>query len=240
MEGTEAPGGAAPGDATAVAATPVHATPVHATLGGRKGRPWLKPQVIVLWITAAIAGVIAGSLLIRAGAPPELHGTLFQPPVESKDFTLEATTGGQASLSDWRGKYVLLYFGYTFCPDVCPTTLSDLKAMRAALGAEQADAVQVVMVTVDPQRDTVEHLADYVTYFDPTYVGLTGTPEEIQQVASDYGIFFEAQPGTAESGYLVDHTSVVSVIDPEGKLRMIFPYGTTGAEMVADLEYLMR
>jgi protein SCO1 len=206
----------------------------------RTGRPAIKPHIIVLWVTAVIAGVIAGTLIVRATRPPELHGTLFQPPIDTPDFTLNATTGGPLSLSDLRGKYVLLYFGYTFCPDVCPTTLNELAVMMDTLDPDKAKDVQVVMVTVDPERDTVEHLAEYLKYFDPSFVGLTGTLDEIQTVASEHGVFFEKRTGTEDSGYLVDHTSYVNVIDPDGKLRMIFPYGTTGADMAADLKYVMR
>lgn len=206
----------------------------------RAGRLTLKPHIIVLWITAVIAAIIAATLVVRATRPPEMHGTLFQPPFEAADFTLESSSGAPLSLSDLRGKFVALYFGYTYCPDVCPTTLNDLAVMLDTLGSRKAENVQVVMISVDPQRDTAEHLADYLQYFDPSFVGLTGTLDEIQSVASQYGVFFEAHPGTVESGYLVDHTAIVTVIDSEGKVRLIFPYGTAGADMAADLAYLMR
>lgn len=205
---------------------------------------------------AAKPALMTGSRLILAGAAllliaglalagwwyrvPELHGVLLQSPRQADDFTLTASTGEPLALSDLRGKFVLIYFGYTFCPDVCPTTMNDLKQMAAALGEKKMENVQVILLTVDPQRDTPEQLKLYTTSFHPDFIGLTGDLAEIQRIASQFGVFFEAQPGTPQTGYLVDHTSAVTVIDPEGYVRMIFPYGTTGEEMAADMSYLMR
>lgn len=193
-----------------------------------------------IWVGAALLLV---ALLVLAGwwyRVPELHGVLLQSPRQADDFTLTASTGDPLALSDLRGQFVLLYFGYTFCPDVCPTTMNDLKQMAAALGEKRMENVQVILVTVDPQRDTPEQLQLYTSAFHPDFLGMTGDLEAIQRVASQFGVFFEAQPGTPDTGYLVDHTSAVTVIDPEGYVRMIFPYGTTGEEMAADMSYLMR
>lgn len=194
-----------------------------------------------LWVAGA--ALFALILLVLGGwwtRAPELHGVLLQSPRQADDFTLIASTGEPLQFSDLRGQYVLLYFGYTFCPDVCPTTLNDLKQMAAALGERKMEDVQVVFVSVDPQRDTPERLALYTASFNPDFIGMTGELEDIQRVASQFGIFFEAQPGTVDTGYLVDHTSSITVIDPEGYVRMIFPYGATGEEMAADMSYLMR
>jgi protein SCO1 len=144
------------------------------------------------------------------------------------------------SLSDFRGQYVLLYFGYTYCPDVCPLTLNDLADMGRELGERRMEAVQVILVSVDPERDTPEHLASYLPHFHPDFLGMTGTVQEIQPVASQFGIYFESHGGAGESGYLVDHTSSVTLIDPQGRVRMVFPYGVSGSEMAQDLQYLMR
>jgi len=179
-------------------------------------------------------------MLVWRFRPPEFHGVLIQSPDEAADFTLMTSTGEPMSLSDFRGKMVMLYFGYTFCPDVCPTTLNDLSNMMEALGPKKAKDVQVIMVTVDPERDTVEQLSSYLAYFDPTFLGMTGSVEDIQDIASHYGIFFERQEGDTQAGYLVDHTAVVTLVDEKGHVRMIFPYGTTGEDMAADLTYMMR
>jgi protein SCO1/2 len=194
-----------------------------------------------MWIAAA--ALIALVLFVAGGwwlRVPELHGVLLQSPRQADDFTLNASTGEALALSDLRGKFVLIYFGYTSCPDVCPTTLNDLKQMAATLGEQKMKDVQVVLISVDPQRDTPERLALYLNSFRPDFLGMTGNVEETQRIASQFGIYFEAQPGTPESGYLVDHTSVVTVIDPDGYVRMIFAYGTTGKDMAADMAYLMR
>lgn len=182
-----------------------------------------------------IAGVLGWWFL-----PPQLHGIQLTSPRVAEDFTLPTSTGESMSLTDFRGKYVVLFFGYTFCPDVCPTTLSDIQQMLKEVGASRADDIQVLMVSVDPERDTPEQLATYLQYFDPTFIGMTGTVEEIQPVASQFGIFFERQPGSENTGYLVDHTSAVTVIDPEGYVRMIFTYGVSGEDMASDISYLMR
>lgn len=194
----------------------------------------------LLWAGIFLLILVVGGFAVWWYYPPQLHGIQLQSPRVADDFTLPASTGETMSLSDLRGKYVVLFFGYTFCPDVCPTTLNDIQQMLKTLGADRADDMQVVMVSVDPERDTPEQLAEYLGYFDPTFIGMTGTVEEIQPVASQFGIFFERAEGSENTNYLVDHTSAVTVIDPEGYVRMIFTYGITGADMAADIAYLMR
>jgi protein SCO1/2 len=194
----------------------------------------------LLWATIFLLILIVGGFAVWWYYPPQLHGIQLQSPRVADDFTLPTSTGETMSLSDFRGKYVVLFFGYTYCPDVCPTTLNDIQQMLKALGTDRADDVQVVMVSVDPERDTPEQLAEYLGYFDSTFIGMTGTVEEIQPVASQFGIFFERAVGSDNTNYLVDHTAAVTLIDPEGHVRMIFTYGVTGADMASDIAYLMR
>lgn len=170
--------------------------------------------------------------------PAQLHGAELQPGAVVADFELLGSGGAPVRLSDFRGKWTALYFGYTFCPDVCPTTLSDLAVMMRALGNLRED-VQVVMVTVDPERDTPERLAAYLRYFDPSFLGLSGAPEAIAAAATQFGVFYEREPRSGDD-YLVHHTSTVIVIDPEGRMRVVYPYGVSGADMATDLRYLMR
>jgi len=172
--------------------------------------------------------------------PPELHGVVLQSPQQASDFTLTASTGERMSLSDLRGKYVVLYFGYTYCPDVCPTTLADLHKMAEALGDKKMEDVQVVMVSVDPDRDTPERMAQYLAFFDPRFLGMTGTVEEVDAAGTQFGVYFERHEGTDATGYLVDHTSTVTLIDRDGYVRMMFPYGTAGEDMASDIDYMMR
>ncbi len=195
-----------------------------------------------IWIFAI--GLVIGLALIALIALPRLqpytfHGTVLQSAQPAPDFELTASHGQKVSLEDFDGKLVLLYFGYTFCPDVCPATLSELRGAVDILGS-QADDVQVIMISVDPERDTPEMLAEYVTHFDPSFLGVTGTPEEIAQIATLYGIFYEAHEGTAATGYLVDHTATVMVIDQDGHLKLVFPFGTPAEDIAEDLEHLLN
>ena len=184
-----------------------------------------------IWVRIGIAFLIlliAGVALLIAFnklKPYAFHGAILQSPSPAQDFTLTNQYGQKTSLSDYEGKVVLLYFGYVTCPDVCPTTLAEIKKVTDLLG-DRADDVQTIMITVDPERDTVEIMAEYLAHFDPRFLGLIGTPDEIAQVATYYGVFFQKQESDSALGYLVDHTATVMLVDQDGYLRLIFPYGT--------------
>ena len=191
-----------------------------------------------------ILGLVGGLALVFFVVLPMMrpytfHGTVLQSPQPSPNFELNAANGRKVSLTDFEGDLVLLYFGYTFCPDVCPATLAELRGALDILGKDAQD-VQVIMISVDPERDTPEMLAEYVAHFHPSFIGVTGTPEEIAQVAALYGIFYEAHEGTAATGYLVDHTATVLVIDRDGHLKLVFPFGTPAEDIAADLAYLLK
>ncbi|MCC6603595.1 MAG: SCO family protein [Anaerolineae bacterium] len=171
--------------------------------------------------------------------PTEWHGMVIQSYQPVTNFTLTSSNGEPVSLIDFRGKVVMLYFGYTFCPDVCPATMIELSDAMEILGDKSED-VQVVMITLDPERDTPEVMQKYVTHFNDTFIGLTGTPEELIAVTAPMGIFYERHEGSSAAGYLIDHTATVAVLDKEGKLRLVYPFGVTGADMAADLKYLVR
>ena len=195
-----------------------------------------------IWIF--VIGLVVGFALIALIALPRLrpytfHGTVLQSPQPAPDFELAASHGQKVSLKDFEGKLVILYFGYTFCPDVCPATLSELRGALEIL-AKDAKDVQVIMVSVDPERDTPELLAEYMTHFHPSFLGVTGTSKEIAQVAALYGIFYEAHEGTAATGYLVDHTATVMVIDQDGYLKLVFPFGTPAEDIAEDLSHLLN
>jgi protein SCO1 len=133
----------------------------------------------------------------------------------------------------------VLYYGYTFCPDVCPTTLAEVTKAVQALG-KKAEDVQVLMITVDPERDTPERLAEYMAFFNPSFVGLSGTPDQIAEAATPFGIYYQKHEGTSASGYLVDHTATVNVLDREGRMRLVWPFGTEGDAMAADLKQMLK
>jgi protein SCO1/2 len=218
------------------------ATPFDSTSPSKPPRRRLPlPALAAIGLLAGLGLVLLIRFLVTGYVftPPGYNGLVLQSPQPAADFTLTAHTGETVSLSDFRGKAVLIYFGYTFCPDACPATLVELKQMMEQLG-RRAEDVQVLMITVDPARDTVEQLAGYVPSFYPSFLGLTGSEEAISAVATNYGIFFEAHEGTPASGYLVDHTTSVMGIDPDGYLRLVYSFGTPPEEIAADMRRLLR
>lgn len=197
-------------------------------------RAMIKPLAI-----AAFALTLAACSPQGQQTPPATIGASLEGSSIGGAFTLNDKDGKRVSWDQFKGKYRIVYFGYTFCPDACPTTLAELKKVPAALG-DRADEVQVVMVSVDPQRDTPEVLREYLSYFDPSFLGLTGTEEEVLAAATPLGIYFSAHEGSAASGYLVDHTTTVLVIDKAGYLRLLYGFETPGEDIAADMRYLVR
>ena len=151
---------------------------------------------------------------------------------EAPEFSLTAHNGEKVELSDFKGKAVLLFFGYTKCPDICPVTMGTLKSVTDILG-EDGDKTQVLFITIDPERDDVEALKSYVPYFDESFIGLTGTPEEIDKVADDYNAFYMKEETDTELGYLMGHASSVYVINPKGKFVLRYPQNRMDPEQIA-------
>jgi protein SCO1 len=145
--------------------------------------------------------------------------------------------GKRRTLADFKGKVVVVFFGFTHCPDVCPTTLGEFAAARKALGA-QAEKVQVLFITVDPERDTREVLAQYVPSFDPSFLGLRGTPEETAAVAKEFKIIYQKQ-GAGEN-YTVDHSAGTFIFDGQGRLRLYASYGQPADALVHDIRILLQ
>lgn len=199
---------------------------------------WRRYKWLLYGGIALIVGLIAGWAIIQVVTPYTFHGTVLQSPQRVYNFALTGPGGGRVNLNGFRGKAVLLYFGYTFCPDVCPATMVELAQAVDILGKD-ADKVQVMMISIDPERDTPDRLEEYVAHFDPSFIGLTGTESQVAEVAATYGIFYEKHEGTAATGYLVDHTASVVVVDPEGFLRLIYPFGTPGADIAEDLRHII-
>jgi protein SCO1/2 len=170
--------------------------------------------------------------------PYQFQGSIIDPPVPATDFVLKSGDGTQFQLSTYRGKVVLLYFGYTFCPDVCPTTLYDLAQVKTKLGVKSKDII-VAMITVDPERDTLEKLGEYATTFDSSFFGLRGDIKTLKAVWADYGVFRQKNEVESSARYLIDHTARVYVIDREGNLRMTFPFGIDWEAIADDLAYLL-
>lgn len=197
----------------------------------------LNSRLAPLYSLLPILLIVASVYFLR---PHTFHGTVLQSPDEAYDFTLNVAGGKTVRLSDFRGKLVLVYFGYTFCPSICPATLGAVTQALKKLGS-RANEVQVIMISVDPERDTPEKLAPYVHHFNPAFIGGTNTPEEIAKIASLYGIFYEVSSKTTSKGdYLIDHTATLMVIDRDGYLKLVFPFGVTGDEIADDLRYMLR
>jgi protein SCO1 len=171
-------------------------------------------------------------------ADPAYKGTWLDPPKPLGDFTLTSQEGTPLSLSDLRGKPALLFFGYTSCPDVCPTTLADFKQIQTALGV-QAEDVTFVLVSVDGVRDTPARLAEYLKPFGNGFVGLTGDSTTVAQVAKTFGAYFEPVDGAGGGDYLVDHGAYTFLVDDAGNLRAVYSYGTRPDLLATDLRQLL-
>lgn len=179
--------------------------------------------------------LIAGA----AGAADEaaLKAGVFSPPRLAPAFTLRGSDGAELELSRYRGKVVILGFGFSSCPDVCPTTLATLAQARRKLGAD-AEQVQVVYITVDPERDDAERLRTYLLAFDPTFVGGTGSAEQLAAVRKEYGI--AAARTKLGASYAFDHSSFTYLVDRQGNLRALMPYGQSADAYVHDVKLLLK
>jgi len=164
--------------------------------------------------------------------------TRIDPPRPLDDFTLTSHTGEPLSLSDLKGKPTLLYFGYTFCPDVCPMTLGEYVRVKAALG-ERGAGVNFVMVSVDAKRDTPARLSRYLGGFDPAFIGMTGDELTLRRIGADYGLYFEIHDDGRTQNYMVDHTASVFLIDPEMRLTAIYAFGTDPQVIADDLRAML-
>ena len=167
------------------------------------------------------------------------QGVLIDPPARAADFTLTDQNGNSFRLSEQRGKVVLIFFGYTNCPDVCPTTLAEFKKIKAALG-DQASDVRFVFITVDPERDTQPRMQAYLTAFDPDFTGLTGDSAALEAVWKSYGVFIERKDVGSASGYLVDHSARTYLIDLQGNWRLNYPFGMETEKISQDILHLLR
>ena len=157
----------------------------------------------------------------------------------AKDFSLTDQNGQLRSLKDFRGKVVILFFGYTQCPDVCPTTMAELAEVKKALGKD-GDKLQVLFVTVGPERDTPQVLKGYMTNFDPSFLALRPTPDKLAEVAKDYKVYYKRVDGKTPTSYTMDHSAGSYVYDPQGNLRLYYRYGSGTQALVSDIELLLR
>ena len=173
-----------------------------------------------------------------AAAKPSFKGVDITGAEYARTLALTDADGQPRTLADYKGKVVVVFFGYTQCPDVCPTTMAELAEVKRTLGADGA-RVHGIFVTVDPERDTAALLKAYVANFAPDVVGLRGTPEQIKAAAKEFKVFFSKVPGKTDTSYTVDHTAGSYVFDAKGKVRLFTRYGTGPQALADDLKLLL-
>ncbi|MBI5950908.1 MAG: SCO family protein [Chloroflexi bacterium] len=194
-----------------------------------------------LWVGIMSLLVVGAAVLIFVLAKPvNFRGTNYgEPYPQASDFELTKSSGETFRLSEQKGKIVLLFFGYTACPDVCPTTLAELRLVMEELG-DKTGQVQVVFVSVDPERDTPEKIQEYVEHFNPNFIGLSGNPDKLQIIWDNYGVFRERVESESAFGYIINHTARTYLIDQNGNLRLSYGFQTPVEDMVYDIEILLK
>ncbi|MCM8750263.1 SCO family protein [Thermomicrobiaceae bacterium CFH 74404] len=203
---------------------------------------WSRQQIVLV----AAVSLLATSLLGVAGwwwrsatGVGSVNGLELEAPKAVPELPLQGSDGQAHRFQDFRGKVVLVYFGYTTCPDACPMTLSKFARVKALLG-ERAEDVQVVMVTVDPQRDTAGRLREYLEVYGVDFLGLTGDEATIQELAAAFGVYYAPYESDTALGYLVEHTTSSFILDRQGRLRILAPYDLTAEQLAEDVRYLLR
>lgn len=191
-----------------------------------------------------LGGLLVGGGPVIAGEGAPLDGAVSTPSAEQEirggDFTLESSAGPVA-LSDFRGRAVLLYFGYTKCPDICPTSLTNIAQALRQLDSADLARVQGIFVSIDPERDTPQMLKEYVAHFHPNLIGLSGTAEQVAEVAARYGVKYQRQELKGSAfGYTVDHSSLLYFIGTEGAIHSILPDWTPPGMVAEALSYLLQ
>lgn len=190
-------------------------------------------------VAALLAGLLLGGC-DKPGAPAvAFNGVDITGAEYGRELALPDVDGQPRKLADFKGKVSVVFFGYTQCPDVCPTTMAELAQIKQSLGADGA-RVQGIFVTVDPERDTPQVLKAYIANFDPSFVGLRGSPEQTAAAAREFKVFYMKVPGKTEGSYTVDHTAGSYVFDGQGRLRLFVRYGTPAEALASDIKQLLK
>ncbi len=191
----------------------------------------------------AIVVLIAGGIIYWSTNQSEAYqfnGGEISPPAAAPALELSDQNGEAFTIAQDEGNVSLIYFGYTTCPDLCPTTLNDFAIVKEELGEEAASDVDFIMVTFDPERDTQARMKEYLNFFDPEFIGLRGDDAQTQQFLKDYGVTVNrVDYPNSSTGYLLDHTALIYVIDKEGRLRLTYPYGTDPLMIAEDVQHLV-
>ncbi|OZA30862.1 MAG: SCO family protein [Hydrogenophilales bacterium 17-61-9] len=189
-------------------------------------------------LISAFALAVFGLVGCQPAAPPAFQATDITGATFARDFRLTDHNGAVRTLADFKGKAVAVFFGYIHCPDVCPTTLSDFSAALKQLGP-QAEQVQVIFVTLDPQRDTPDVLKQFVPAFNPTFLGMFADAEGLRQLAREYKVVYQKTSVKGADDYLIDHSAGTYLYDPQGRLRLLMPYGSSPETIAHDLKILL-
>ena len=190
------------------------------------------------WLAVGIGAVLTLAGCQPAPQPPSFEATDITGAAFARDFRLTDHNGQVRTLADFRGKVVAVFFGYVHCPDVCPTTLSDFSLALQQLGP-LADRVQVIFVTVDPQRDTPDLLKQFVPAFNPGFLGMYTDAESLRLLAREYKVVYQKSSVKAADDYLIDHSAGTYIYDPQGNLRLLMPYGSSPDAIAKDLKSLL-
>jgi protein SCO1/2 len=201
-------------------------------------RTLLSRGILAPLAVTGLGALLSGCDRSGGGAKPSFKGTDLTGADYGKTLALTDHTGRPRTLADFKGKLVVLFFGFTQCPDVCPTTLATMADVVKRLGPD-GDRVQVLFVTVDPERDTQAVLAPYVTAFDPRFIGLLGDKDATAKAAREFKVFFQKVPGRTSGTYSIDHTAASYVLDREGRLRLYLRHTQTPEDITADLRTLL-
>jgi protein SCO1/2 len=196
-----------------------------------------------LWIITGsfLFLVTLGAAVLIFGRPASFRGTTYAEPYPvATEIDLARADGSRFRLGELRGDIVLLFFGYTSCPDVCPATMAELRQALSELKQTDAEQVKVVFVTVDPERDSPERVQEYVAQFDPAFIGLSGSKSELEKIWADYGIYRETTEEQSAAGYVVNHTARVSLIDQQGHMRVSYSFDTPVEDIVHDLKLMLK
>jgi protein SCO1/2 len=193
-----------------------------------------------------LLGALATLVLLAACEPPP--GATARPAFKAIDITgadyargfeLPDASGKLRTLADFKGQVVVVFFGFTHCPDVCPSTMAELAEVKRQLGPD-GEKLRAVFITVDPERDTPQVLGPYVSAFDPAFVALRGTPEQTREVAKSFKVHFQQTPGSTPGSYTVDHTAGSFVFDPQGRVRLFVRYGSGADALLHDIRLLLQ
>lgn len=219
-----------------------HVLPDEPEHGPAPAKPTSRLGALIGGVVLAFVVLLAAGVLIYRNreTPYTYNGGFYTQPVAAAPLSLTDTNGEAFTLDQLKGDVALVYFGYTTCPDVCPTTLTDFQAVKDDLGPD-ADRVKFVLVTIDPERDTEAKLKEYLAFFDPDFIGLRGSEAKTEQFKRDYGIIVKRveYPDSATK-YLLDHSAQVYAIDPQGRLALTFPYGMDPALVAQDIRHLLE